>query len=1115
MRLLASFFLLLLGSMSWARADEVRLAVIAPDDPDFAALATVELAKLPGVVVLERAEITKIAKEETLAAAARDDSWTSLGQLLHADALLIVSRNDLFGTPLGMARLVAVQPGVVVDSATLAPEPASLPSEAARIVGQFGPLLSKLDSLDVGSAVKVSLLGLHFDANSPMATGSERVLNALLADRLTHRPHILVLERWNLDAAAWEKGIEPETPSPFWTGSCLVDGRIAEQGSNLQIELRLRLADEDKPILISVTQPANQVAELADALAGQIAAALGVRDGAAASSWDRKEEALNETLLAHWALGNHLYPDAFAAVATANALCPRTPDIELLRLESETQLAFPHPPLINMNGWTPYNAARDGVPTPAQCVAAQAALDHLETLWPLCADDPVFKPAAGRFYLQAMYTVQQVSRLLAAIHDDKSWHEDAVGLGDLRQGVRDNVDRLLQLDLGHQSYAYVRLSPYIPYWFETPEETVAFYRRLLQLPGNPAFPFPWRYPLARGSIYRPWLVGWHGEDPAKLTATWNAFLETLQASSSLQDQVAGWAWKINSAPYAERAALLPVLADFAWKNRAEIARADSTTDLSPIGDTLSDYLWQGANQDPSIQKLATDLLPYLFQANTWIRPRTLYAFGLVAVRAAPQEKEKLASQFAAYRTAMAGSPFLDASSKQELDAVTGAVFGAAPAETAGAAETHFSAHFLDLAGADGVAATVRDPVAADGHFWFIDAKLRRIVCWDPVGNIEASIPYDPAMAGAGLDLAVGSRYLFIQVSQQIWEYDRSTQLWTHLDLPLARYAPATTGAHAALLYWQPTGEKENGGLLALDPAAHTTETVLSARSNPPRNELDGLPESRGMSLHLTEDGRIDYVVKLSASNQTTGLRGWSDSRDDLYTQKQPGGPWERVLSVTSTFTRVCHLAYYPEPQGALLLAHSRLGSTRSGTFCQLILWDRDSGKQTLLLANPAAEQPPLPGVAQWEMPEDLAATETLLQVAAVPALQDGVLWVLRWEGFQEQGSQRAEVYRFKPGVPKGERLVLDFDPPQGVPAGENEPKELLLRPINVVADATGFILARNPEAGAWYLPFSEMNAALDAPAKPPLPPAADEPGGGPSPSPAALPDPGTGSAAIR
>ncbi len=1096
MRLIAILFLLILGWISLAHADGIRLAVIAPDNPDFATLATVELAKVPGVVVVERSEIAAIAKEEALTEAAHSGSWTPLGQLLHADALLIVSRNDLFGTPLNMVRLVAVQPGVVIDSATLAPDATSLPSEAARIVGQFTPLLAKLDSLNIGSALKVSLLGLHFDANSSMAAGSERVLNALLADRLTHRPHILVLERWNLDAAAWEKGIQSEEPSPFWAGSCLVDGRIAEQGSDLQIDLRLRLADADKPILISLTQPANQIAELADALAGRIAAALGVRD--AAASWDRKEEALNETLLAHWALGNHLYPDAFEAVATADALCPRTPDIELLRLESETQLAFPHPPLTDMRVSTSYNAARDGVPVlPTQREAAQVALDHLRTLWTLCVDDPVFQPAANRLHLQAMYTIQQVSRLLAAVHDNGSWHQDEAGIGDLRQAVRDTVDLLLQLDLNHQTYAYFHLFPYIAYWFETPEETLTFYRRLLQLPGNPAFPSPWKYPFAWGGMVHPWVVGWHGEDQSKLNSTWSAFLDTLRASPSLQDQVAGWAWKIDSAPYAERTELLPSLADFAWKNRTEITRPDSTTDFSPIGEVLSENIRRGATQnDPSLQKVATDFLPYLLQANAWIRPRTLHAFGLAAVLIAPQEKEKLAAQFAAYRTAMAGSPFLDASSTQELDAVTGAVFGATPEETAGDAEIHFPAHFLGLAEDDGSAANVRDPVASDGRFWFIDLHGRRIIGWDPVADTREAIPYDPALTGPGIDLVVGSRYLFVQVAQQIWEYDRSAKSWTPLDLPPARYTPATTGSHAALLYWQPTGEKENGGLLTLDPVTHTTETVLSSRSNPPRNELDGLPESRGISLHLTEDGQMDYIVKLSTSDQTTGLRTWSDSHDDLYTQKQPGGPWERILSVTSTFTRLCHLTYYPEPQGALLLAQSRLGSTRFPTFCQLILWDRASGRLTLLLANPAAAQPPLPGVAQWEMPADLAATEALLHVVDVPALQDGVLWILRWEGLQEQGMQRAEVYRFKPGSPQGARLTLDFDPTQGLPAGDNRPEERFLRPGNVAADAHGFVLARSPESGAWYLPFSEMNAALDAPAQPPAPPTANaaEPG---------------------
>ena len=1087
--LLASSLLAAAPFAAWG--DGIRLAVLAPDDPDGGALLEAELGKRPGVVLIERTEIDRVFREQALGAVSAS-SGIAAGQLLHADALLIVSRNHASDLPLETARLVAVQPGVVIDSAVLAPDRSLLSAEASRIAAQFEPLLGKAGALDPSSAVKVSLLGLHFELNSPSASGTERALNTLLANRLTHRPRIVVLERWNLNAAAWEKDLPSGDPAPFWTGSCLIDGRLVAQGNQIAVEMRLR-PPSGPPRSISVAGPSNRLAELADTLADRVAAALNAPE--AAFSWDRKEEALNETLLAHWALGNRIYQDAFEATATADALCPHVPDIDLLRLEAEAQLAFPHPPIVDRRTWSPYNPARDGVPElPAQLGAAEAALDHLRTLWTLGASDPGYQPAAGRIRTQSVYTVQLVSRLLEAAHEHGYRPDDEPGLAALRQRLRDIADLFLQQDASFQTRVCADLLPYASYWFETPAETLAFYQRLARLPGNPAFPDPTIYLPHRWIGASRGVIGWHGEDPAKLDVAWQGFLDALKASPSVQDQVAGWAWAIESAPLAKRGDLLPGLAGFAWENRAEATRPDGA-DLSPIGEALAQNVSRRRGPDDSaLQQLAAHFLPYLFQGKTWIRPRLLHGFGLMAVQADPQERNAFAAQFAAYRTAMAGSPSLTASATRELDLIQGAVFGSGADASQG--ERHFPARFIGLPGPDGLAAGLRNPVSSGGRVWFIDARQKRVVGWDPADDDAQSISYEEAFAGhqSATGLAVGSRYIFVETSdQQVWEYDRDAKLWTHLaGLPPGRYQSVTTGEHAALLYSQPNGEREDGGIFSLDPATHAVTTVLSGRSNPPRNDLDGKPDSRGLSLHLTDDGRMDYIVKLSVSNQTTGFRAWSDCHDDLYTQRQPGGPWERVLSVTSTFVRLCHLFLYPTPQGALLLAESRLGSTRFPTFCQLISWDRSSGKMTLLLANPAAAQPPLPGVAQWEMPPDLAATETLVHCPMVPALQGDTLWVLRWEGLQEQGMERPAVYRFRPGFPTGERLSLDFDPTQGVPEAGNKREGRFLRPENVAVHPSGFVLDRSPEFGVWYLPFAEMAAALDSPAgraASPLPPA--------------------------
>ncbi|HEY8965983.1 MAG TPA: hypothetical protein VIM58_06045, partial [Candidatus Methylacidiphilales bacterium] len=505
----------------------------------------------------------------------------------------------------------------------------------------------------------------------------------------------------------------------------------------------------------------------------------------------------------------------------------------------------------------------------------------------------------------------------------------------------------------------------------------------------------------------------------------------------------------------------------------------ASADLSPLGETLSAYdlVLRNAPENPAPQKTAAEFLPYLLQSGVWVRPRTLHAFGMVAAALAPESLGQDAPLFASYRTAMAASPAMTSSAKRELDRVERDLFS--PSDGEG---VRCAARFFDLPGPDGAASNIRNPVAAEGRVWFIDAHAERVVGWDPVADVQESIPYGKALTGhlPAVDLAVGPRCLFLRADNLLWQYDRAKQTWLRLDLPPAVYSASTAAGTTALLY-RPLGEeKDGGGVLALNPDTQATETILSSRSNPPRNELDGRTDARGISLRASDDGALDYVVKLATTNASAEFRSWGDHHDDLYTRKAAASSWERVLSVSSTFTNVNHLAYYPTPGGALLVVRNRLGSTNLSDFGQLVSWDRASGKVTLLLSNPAAVHPPVEGVAQWEMPPDLACTEATPAVMMVPAMQGGVLWVLRWERRgREQGVRFPAVYRFRPGVPQGERVAIDFDPEMGLSPNARRGAVRRLHPGDVAVHASGFVLERSPELGLWYLPFAALNQALD------------------------------------
>src|SRR5690349_13367405 len=90
-----------------------RLAIVV-EDPRLsteADLLTAELSKRSDVELLEREQILKVRKEQSLAAAFGND-YLKLGKLLAADGVLILDFVDEPTRMLVSARLAAVNPGV-------------------------------------------------------------------------------------------------------------------------------------------------------------------------------------------------------------------------------------------------------------------------------------------------------------------------------------------------------------------------------------------------------------------------------------------------------------------------------------------------------------------------------------------------------------------------------------------------------------------------------------------------------------------------------------------------------------------------------------------------------------------------------------------------------------------------------------------------------------------------------------------------------------------------------------------------------------------------------------------------------------------------------------------
>ena len=181
-------------------AEAIRLAIINENDSVAAAndLLTVELSQRENLQLLERAQIDKVVREQTLAAsrlATKD--FLKIGQTLGADGVIVLEMQREGTNAILNTRLVAVKPGVILRAMS-APWPMKNASEWAKLIaGKFGPLLPKLTVLPK-DAVPISILNLRGAATSRESIEVDQELTLLLLNRLMLEKEVFVLERRKL-----------------------------------------------------------------------------------------------------------------------------------------------------------------------------------------------------------------------------------------------------------------------------------------------------------------------------------------------------------------------------------------------------------------------------------------------------------------------------------------------------------------------------------------------------------------------------------------------------------------------------------------------------------------------------------------------------------------------------------------------------------------------------------------------------------------------------------------------------------------------------------------------------------------------------------------------------
>ena len=162
-----------------------RLAILAVDPALGAAndVLTAAWSKREGLVLLERAQIEKVYREQQLSAANQD--LVKLGHILGANGLVILQTVNEGTNQFLQARLIAVNPGVVLAEFR-SPWPLKDPVQWSEVVtADFSPLFPKLTVLPK-DAVPLSVLNLRSPLRAVAGQEMERELTVLLIHRLTH-----------------------------------------------------------------------------------------------------------------------------------------------------------------------------------------------------------------------------------------------------------------------------------------------------------------------------------------------------------------------------------------------------------------------------------------------------------------------------------------------------------------------------------------------------------------------------------------------------------------------------------------------------------------------------------------------------------------------------------------------------------------------------------------------------------------------------------------------------------------------------------------------------------------------------------------------------------------
>jgi ankyrin repeat protein len=307
--------------------ERCRLAVISDDGNSYGASVLVaRLSAESGIELIERQELDRILAEQQLTKkfVASGAGYERVGDLLRADALVLVQSRKLNNLQVVEARFIKVNPGIVLDAVYTTAPVGNHASWAQNLSWRVRDLATKTLNTN---AIVLSVLDVQASISTPLSRELERAMNTLFRDRLIHDPRFVVLERAQMDRLSFENGDR----NPFRSGSYVVDPALhpaLDNSGNFKLVVKFRPLHRGEGISITASGHRTAPAGAVEDVLQQVGAKLGQE------APDLVAEAQKYLEESRWAMEAGLTLKARTDAEAAWALGIRTADV--LRLRTTT-----------------------------------------------------------------------------------------------------------------------------------------------------------------------------------------------------------------------------------------------------------------------------------------------------------------------------------------------------------------------------------------------------------------------------------------------------------------------------------------------------------------------------------------------------------------------------------------------------------------------------------------------------------------------------------------------------------------------------------------------------------------------------------------------------------